>query len=266
MSLFLLEVELYNYEKEETDLEPAITVYSSFEKARKGGISELNRKITEATGGITKETFKKMIEEEKLDYSFTITEIEDLEYAENFNIRYDFLKHDEYLKLEPTHKVNYLDYNGNIEDMLYDYRINNLCWECMYSIKLYPQDLEKGAGERFKIGDFVKLKNIDFCSHIDDNKNRIYVVKELPKKEKGAKYFKNVYELSSLYETDNQWGNKEVFTFDYYEANLEKCTEPIDETSEYGILSKILKGEIQVSWDTWHKIIRGELPITDKIF
>ena len=265
MKLYLLEIEFYDYEDNcYTDV--IASVYSNFEKAKIGGISELRRKFVEEEG-MHEEKFENLLEAEKIDYNFTITEITDLEYAENFNTNYDLFNENEYLKLEPTHKIYYLDYIGNVEDMLYEYRIKNLCWETRKRIRLYPEDLQEGAGKKFKIGDIVKLKhNIDY-GYKDDNTNRIYVVRWLPRKVEGAKYFENKYALISLYDNNNEWGNKELFTFEYWEKDIEKYNKQISEDSEYAILSKIVKGEIKVERDVWNNIKIGKLKLEElKVF
>ena len=258
MKLFLLNVQLYDYSDWGLDTDVISSIYSSFEKAKEGGLSELKRKFVEAEG-LLEESYKLLLEKEKIDYSFTITVIDDLEYAENFDVNYDLFNMEEYLKLEPTHKVYYFDDKGNIEYIRYEYRIKNLVWRCKNSLKLYPEDLEEGAGKRFKIGDIVKLKHEIDYGYMDDNTERLYVVRYLPKKLEGAKYFKNEYALISLYETKAK--NKELFTYEYLERDIEKYEDKIDENSEYGLLSKILKGDIKVSKEFWNKVKIGEIAL-----
>lgn len=260
MEVFLLEIEFYEYEEGDCYTDIITAVYSSFDKAKNGGISELKRKFVEAEG-MQEEKFTKLLEEERIDYTFTITEIANLEYTENFDIHYDLFSCDEYLKLEPTHKIYYLDYKGNIKEMKYEYRIENLNWRRKQFITLYPEDLEEGAGNKFKIGDIVKLKhNIDY-EYKDDNKDRIYVVRWLPRKFNGEKYFENKYALISLYEAENEWGNKELFTFEYFEKDIEKYDKTIKPNSKYDLLSRIVKGEIKVEREFWNNIKIGKLPL-----
>lgn len=266
MKLFLLNVQMYDYEETGLDTEVVSSIHSSFERARKAGISELSRKFTEVEGMLEIRR-DKLLADEKIDYSFTITEIDNLEYTENFNVNYDLFNLDEYLKLEPTHKKYYLDYKGNIEDIMYEYRIENLVWKCKKSITIYPEDLEEGASEKFKIGDIVKLKHDIDYGYIDDNTDRIYVVRWLPRKFNGEKYFENKYALISLYENDlkkklkNEWGNKELFTFEYWERDIEKYTGVIEKDSEYDLLSRILKGNLKTRRDYWNKVKVGMLPL-----
>lgn len=258
MKLFLLEIEFYEYEEGDCNTYVITAIYSSFEKAKIGGVDELKRKFVEAEG-MQEENFNKLLADEKIDYNFTITEITDLEYTENFNIHYDLLNDDKYLKLEPTHKINYLDYKGNIKDMIYEYRIKNLNWRTRKSIRLYPEDLEEGASDKFKIGDIVKLKHDIDYKYKDDNTDRIYIVRWLPRKFNGEKYFENKYALISLYE--NESGNKELFTFEYFERDIEKYDKYVERDSEYDLLSRIVKGELKVKDEFWRNVKIGELPL-----
>lgn len=260
MNLYMIQIEIYDLVHcDEFDTCSYANVYSSFEKAKQGGLNHLKKRIKEIEE-TTEEKFSEILEE-KVDYSFKIVEIPDLHYAENFSVIYDCYDKFEYNKLEPTHKTYYLDYEGNILNIYYEYRYQNDIEDNKHSILLYPEDLEKNAGNKFKIGDIVKLKNIEeYC--IDDNLDRIYVVRWLPRKFNGEKYFENKYALSSFYECDNEWHNKELFTFEYWEKDIEKYEGKIEKNSEYDLLSKIVKEEIKVSPDYFNKIKIGMLPLT----
>lgn len=268
MKLYLLQVTMFDYENTNINVEPNSNIYSSFERAKKEGLKELKIRIEQIEKDL-KMKFEKMLEEEKLNYDFRITEIDDLEYAEKFDIEYNFLDKDKYNKLDPTHKEYELDYKGNIIRIYYEYRYKNALWKTKKSIELYPEDFEEGASEKFKIGDIVKLKNNleKENKYIDDNVNRLYVVRYLPRKFKGEKYFENKYALISLYENDlknkikNKWGNKELFTFEYFEKDIEKYTGVIKKDSEYDLLSRIIKGNIKVNREYWNKIKVGMLPL-----
>lgn len=264
MRLYLLQIQMYDYENTNIDTESESNVYSSFEKAKEEGLKELSERIESVEEELNIK-FKQMLEEEKLDYTFCITEIADLEYAENFDIKNK--RDEEYYKLEPTHKRYELDFKGNIICFYYEYRYKNSLWKTEVSIKVFPEDLQKGASEKFKLGDIVKLKNAEDYNYLDDNIERIYVVRYLPRKLNGEKYFENKYALISLYENDlktklkNEFGNKELFTFDYFEKDIEKYTGEIKENSEYDLLSKIVKGELKVSRECWNKIKNGQLSL-----
>ena len=96
-------------------------------------------------------------------------------------------------------------------------------------------------------------QNVDIdYRYIDDNMDRIYVVRWLPRKFGGKKYFENKYALISLYEREEE--NKELFTFEYFEKDLEKYNGKITENSEYEILSRIVKGNLKVSREYWNKV------------
>lgn len=250
MKVFLLKIEMYDYENTNIETIADCNIYLEFEKARIAGINDLKRRI-EVDDEIFN-NFDELLKQEKLDYTFNIIEIDDLEYTANFNVNYSLLESNRYLKLEPTHKVYDLDYKGNILQINYEYRNGNSLWKTDKRITVFPEDLEEGASKKFKIGDIVKLKhNIDY-RYIDDNMDRIYVVRWLPRKFGGKKYFENKYALISLYEREEE--NKELFTFEYFEKDLEKYNGKITENSEYEILSRIVKGNLKVSREYWNKV------------
>lgn len=159
MQLFLLNVKLYDYDNNDLNTDNISAIYSSFEKAKKGGISELKRKFVEAEGTLEVH-FTKLLESKKIGYDFTITVIDDLEYAENFNVNYDLFSSDKYLELEPTHKIYDLDYKGNVNFIKYEYRIKNLVWRCSKSVKILPEDFDKISSNKLKIEDVINKKNI----------------------------------------------------------------------------------------------------------
>lgn len=269
MKLYLLQTEMYEYDAKLLDNSCYCNIYSSFEKAKEQGLNDLSKRIKQVEDDENM-TFDEMLEKEKLDYSFRITQIDDLEYAENFDINYDILHRKQYTKLEPTHKEYVLDYKGNIIRIYYEYRYQNALTDAKKSIKLYPEDLEEGASEKFKIGDIVKLKHEleEGEGYIDDNTDRLYVVRWLPRKFKGEKYFENQYALISFYKTDyNEWGNKELFTYEYWEKDLEKYTGEIEKDSEYDLLSRIVKGELEIPvGDYWNEIKIGKTPLNIETF
>lgn len=148
--------------------------------------------------------------------------------------------------------------------MMYEYKYKNALSDTKKIIELYPEDLEEGASEKFKIGDIVKLKHdLEQGEHyIDDNMDRIYVVRWLPRKFNGERYFENKYALTSFYKTDNnQWGNEELFTFEYWEKDIEKYTGVIEKDSKYDLLSRIVKGNLEITREFWNEIKIGKLPL-----
>jgi len=72
MKLYLLQVDMYDYDSKLLDANSYCNVYSSFEKAKKQGISNLEKRIKQVEEDENM-TLDEMIEKEKLDYSFTIT-------------------------------------------------------------------------------------------------------------------------------------------------------------------------------------------------
>lgn len=265
MKLYVLKLEMYDYQNLGLNTEAMCNAYSSFELAKNEGLKEL-KNIVANLEKQNQKTFKQMVDEELLDYIFEITLIEDIFYAENFNIKSEGLNHRNniFSKLEPTHKIYCLDYKGNINEIFYEYRIKNSFSKLEYSIKLYPEDLEEGASEKFKIGDIVKLKEGAELDPFDSkNKNRIYVVRYLPRRFCGEIYFENKYALISLYENDlkNKWGNKELFTHEWYEKDIENYTGVIEKDSEYDLLSRILKGSLKVNGKYWNSIKIGKVPL-----
>ncbi len=154
--------------------------------------------------------------------------------------------------------------------MMYEYRYKNSLTDTKHSIELYPEDLEEEASEKFKIGDIVKLKhNLEKGEgYIDDNTDRIYVVRWLPRKFNGEKYFENKYALISFYKmSNNQWKNKELFTFEYFEKDIEKYNGVIEEDSEYDLLGRIVKGDLEIpKRDYWNEIKVGKTPLNINTF
>lgn len=268
MKLYLVQVEIFDLYNENIifDTSPYCNVYSSFEHAKKEGLQHFEKTINEIQESQSK-TFCELLKEEEIDYIFDITQIDNLEYAENFDINYDSYPIEEYNKLEPTHKVYHLDYYGNILYIMYEYRYKNALVDTKKMIELYPEDLEEKASEKFKIGDIVKLKHdLEVTDkNMDDNTDRIYVVRWLPRKFKGEKYFENKYALISFYDTDyNKWGNKELFTWEYWEKDIEKYTGVIEKASEYDLLSKIVKGDIEITRNFWNEIKIGMTALDTK--
>lgn len=120
--------------------------------------------------------------------------------------------------------------------------------------------------EKFKIGDIVKLKHEleEREDHIDDNLDRIYVVRYLPRRFNKEKYFENKYALISLYDIGNKYKN--LLTTEYWEKEIEKYTGKIKKDSEYDLLSRIIKGDIRTNIDYWNRIKNGKLPLNIKTF
>ena len=116
MKLYLVKVEMYDYTEEGIvffDLESKCNIYRDFEQARQAGIQDLSTRIKDMEKG-TNCSFLEMLKEEKVDYSFHIIQIDDLSYAEEFDVKYDDFHSERYHYLEPTHKVYELDETGKV--------------------------------------------------------------------------------------------------------------------------------------------------------
>lgn len=72
MKLYLLQVEMYEYDAKLFDTSSYCNVYSSFEKAKEAGLQDLTERIKQVEENENM-TFAEMLKKEKLDYSFQIT-------------------------------------------------------------------------------------------------------------------------------------------------------------------------------------------------
>ena len=72
MKLYLLQIDMYDYDSKLLDANSYCNIYSSFEKAKEQGINNLEERIKQVEQDDNM-VFDEMIEKEKLDYSFTIT-------------------------------------------------------------------------------------------------------------------------------------------------------------------------------------------------
>ena len=96
---------------------------------------------------------------------------------------------------------------------------------------MYPEDFEENAGQKFKVGDIVRIKkrnedeyySLEYLENWTEDKK--YIVRGLPKKAKGQKYFNNLYVLEDY---------EGLYRFKHYEKDIELYTEirPILEAPE----------------------------------
>ena len=268
LRLYILELKFYDYENLGIDTESVVNVYSDFKKAKHEGLIELNQRTNYYLKDDTGKTFEKYIKEEKVDYDFTITEIDDLNYTENFNKKESKkeLYSEEYLKYEPTHKIYEINYKGNINEITYEWKIKNNLNYCKKSITLYSSDFYEGAYKKFNIGDIVKVKEGAleegyFASFDDIDKQglkRLFVVTDVPLKRTKPiyKYCENKYKLSSFFKTNFiSTGSEDIYESEFYEKDIEIFKGNVPE--KYELLSKILKGEIKVDGDYMHNVEIG---------
>lgn len=257
MKLYLLQLTFYDKDGTETNS----NVYSSLEKAKEEGIKNLENEFKYFLIPRDKK-FEEMEMEElfrinNFDYDFTIVEIPDLEYAESFDMKEFDIEHEEDYKEEPTHIRYEFDYMGNLIERTLEYRHKNDIWRNETCITQYPEDLEEGAGEKFKIGDVVKVRNWEKYNYIEDHvvgsvAEKLFVVRWLPRKKANQKYFRNTYALISIY-------NSELFTFEYHEKDIEKYEGEVDRLSPIGILQRIIKEDKAIGREQWNDLKIGKV-------
>ena len=248
--VYLLNVDYFYENIDENDYDTE--VYLSLEKAVEEGKYFLSKHKDD-------EGFR--------DYSFTVTET-DPDYASKFDaedLGINIIKKEKFGKYEPTHIIYYYDIDGNFLYKYLEYRDNQRKHHC--SFKVFPEDKED-AGQKFKIGDIVRVKPVDkeeyYCSAYLDywKPDKLYIVRGLPRKSEGQKYFDNTYALISNYNEDEHI--KGLYTWEFYERDIEKYDGVVKEDSYIRFLQKIIKNEIAVSKDTWTKLKIGEILFDEK--
>lgn len=245
MKIYLLNLDYYYENIEENEYETE--VYLSLEKAVEEGKYFLS---------------KRSKDKDFRDYNFTVTET-DPEYAEKFNskeLNLDAFNREDFGRYEPTHIVYFYNIDGELQYKYLEYRDNQRKYRA--SFKEFPEDELEDAGKKFKIGDIVKVKERDGDYYRGTaymeywNKDKLYVVRWLPRKKDGQKYFENTYALISYYNEDEY--TKGLFTAEQYERDIELYDEKIDENSPIGFLQRIIRNEIAVSDETWTKLKTGQ--------
>jgi hypothetical protein len=247
------------------DPEHFSNVYTNYDKALEDGKKFLEKNVTFVfTNGEYNiknreiPSIDELFSIERVWYEFNIEEIEDIEYAENFNIK--LVPNEAYLEqnIKPTHKVYHLDYKGNIESIDIQYRASDK--EHPYGrISMKPDDFKKGAGEKFKIGDVVTVKKDEYRSMDSETYvgKRLYVVRWLPKRVKGSIYFENTYALISNYYDG-------LFIHGERENNIEKYEGKIAPESPIGFLQRIIKKEVTVTEEIWNDMKIGKILLDDR--
>lgn len=212
MKVYLLNLD-YFYENIEQN-EYYTDVYLSLEKAVEDGKYFLSKRCND-------KGFR--------DFEFKITEI-DPEYAEKFDIKQLNIQNREELgKYEPTHIVYYFSIDGEL--LFKHLKYKNKQRKYLKGFTMYPEDFEENAGQKFKIGDIVRIKkrnedeyySLEYLENWTEDKK--YIVRGLPKKAKGQKYFNNLYVLEDY---------EGLYRFKHYEKDIELYTEirPILEAPE----------------------------------
>ena len=110
MKVYHLELEVMYGESENTFYS---NVYLTYEKAVEEGKYNLQKMLQNIYDNKNL-TIDEIVNIEEVDYIFTVTEIEDLEYTENFDI--DLTTAEKYLEqnIKPTHIIYTLDYKGDL--------------------------------------------------------------------------------------------------------------------------------------------------------
>ena len=246
MKVYLLIIEMYY--NDPLDNDHFVDVYSNLQTAVENGKYVLAKNSKDK--GFT-------------DYNFTVTETYP-EYAEQFNadrLNIDIFHKEDFGKFEPTHIVYTYDIEGNLQYKYLEYRDNQRKHQTGFTV--FPEDENGITGHKFKIGDVVKVKARNMEEYYHNaymdywNKDKLYVVRWLPRRKDGQKYFENTYALISNYNEDEYI--KGLFTSEHYERDIELYNEKLDETSPIGFLQKIIKNEVTVSKDTWTKLKTGQV-------
>jgi len=238
-------------------------VYATYEKALEIGKKKLERKVKSVLWDLEKiinvenMSLEEILEKlEVYDYTFEITEIADLEYAENFDI--NLYPDEEYLKqnIKPTHIVNELNYKGELTGISVEYREKNTT-AVFTRFYMKVEDFQEGAGSKFKIGDIVKVKRNSYRPYYDEI-DKLYVVRNVPEKVEGQPYFNNKYALISIYPDG-------LFSFGWNESDIEKYEGEIEKDSPIELLQRIIKGELKVTKQMWQNMKNGNISFDTRI-
>ena len=105
------------------------------------------------------------------------------------------------------------------------------------------------AGEKFKKGDIVTV----------NNDNRLFVIKDTPKKKNGILYEENRYFLATI---ENNVLNP---YFEFYEYQLRKYKETIAKNSPYKLLQELYTHKLNISDELLRRIELGEIILNEKM-
>ncbi len=263
MKTYLLNVKTYDYTDETED--EYIEVFNNFERAKNYGLEFLNKKLEFYCKYINR-SIKQALKEEKIDYDFRVIE-EDIEYAEKFNQKLNFLEEiEELLIYEPTHKEFILDYMGEITNICIRYLPNQKETRDRNSLYLKPNDLLPDAGTKFKIGDLVKIvkpniRTDDISYSYYPDYSDVYVVRFLPRRIEGQKYLRNTYALSEIKNDNFSPG---IFTWEFHEEQIAEYEGNVKQNSPIDVLRKIIKKEIKVNRETWNGLKNGTISLREQ--
>lgn len=253
MKVYLLIIEMYY--NNPLDNEHFVEIYSNLQTAVENGKCILAKNSKDCN-------FR--------DYDFTVTETDPI-YTEDFNAKNiinNTYKKEDLGKYEPTHIVYNYDMTGTLNYKDLCYRDKEKSYGRSFTV--FPEDETIKAGQKFKIGDVVKIKakdSEDYYSigYMDSwTPDKLYVVRWLPRKSKNQKYFDNTYALISNYNEDTNITINGLYTSEQYERDIEKYDEKVDPTSPIGFLQRIIKNDVVVSYDTWSKLKNGIILLDEK--
>lgn len=236
-------------------------VYSTMERAIEEGKYHLEKNMINLyisgyqIKGQDNITTDELFSIERTDYTFKIIET-DPKYADNFNTN---LYGKDLWTTPPTHIEYYYNYKGEFEYKHIQWKIKQRIER--EHITMYKEDLQEGAGTKFKIGDIVTVNSN--CNKELTN-NKIFVVRFLPRRVTGSNYFINTYGVTSTYNKDTNLGNG-IFTFEYRESELKKYNGKIEKDSPIGVLQRILKRDIGVTNKVWQDLKNGKVSFDTKI-
>lgn len=235
-------------------------VYSTMEKAIEEGKYNLEKRMRDFyTNGYQMKgqdniTTDKLFSIERADYIFKVVELE-IEYAENFNTN---LTCEELWKVKPTHIEYYYDYKGELESKHIQWKVKQRTLK--EEIRMNKEDLVKGAGTKFKVGDIV-IVNSEFDKNLTYKK--LFVIKSVPTKIDGIEYFKNRYKVISTYDREALLSG--IFTLEYNENELRKYDKKIKHNSPINLLQRIILGDISVSHEMWQDMENGVVSFDERI-
>lgn len=230
-------------------------VYSGLKKAEAAGrkflkktIKDIYKKYYYDSSETIKEGIERCIDTENITGGFTIKEFDPL-FRENYE---KYCK--EYEESNPTSNID-PKVHPLMRETEYEYNIlGNLTYQWIWLDGLgyfhLPADDLPGAGLKFQAGDFVTTSK--------DNHKQVYVVSGVCTEESLDKATKNPYwENTVQLDYIDEYG-RYIWDWDIFnESMLKKYDGEVSETMM--ILSKILKGEIDISKTLWNKMERNEI-------
>lgn len=192
-------------------------------------------------------------------YDLSITEFDP--YKVDKIEKFDYKDDGEYFMHEPTHKVYYFNYKGETIGIEIQYRTRDDKRRGKY-VSMKSTDFEEGAGEKFKVGDIVKINQKSEKNHLFGEyefADRLHIVTNTPKKQKGQKYFQNTYNVITNHNQFDDGCHETCFR----EEELELFTGKLDKDSPILFLSNIYKGNIKIAREKYMDLITGRIALNN---